>query len=150
MKEHNLAIAGLGRVGTCFLEQILNLDDDRIGVRCVVEKDDTAGKLLALEKGIDVVDSTGLVELGMSIDIVFDFTGDPSFSADLQQALKEGHNTHTAVCPSRIARLIWTLISEECLPEVRGSKYQALADMLLERACDGELPEETLNAVRRL
>lgn len=149
MKEHNLAIAGLGRVGTCFLQQVLKQNDDRIGIRCVVERDDTAGKLLALEKGIDVVDMQGLVDLGMAIDIVFDFTGDPDFSLTLREALATAHNRHTAVCSSAIARFIWTLMSDECLPEVHGSKYQALADMLLDRAQDGELPEETLNAVQR-
>lgn len=140
MREHNLAIVGLGRVGTAFLEQLLAKDDDRIGIRCAIEPDDTAGKLLARENGIEIVNVDQLVEMGMSIDIIFDFTGDVSFRPALEEKLAAVHNKHTSVCNSNIARFIWSLMSRDCLPEVHGSKYQALADMLLERAAHDEAP----------
>jgi len=140
MKDHNLAIVGLGRVGTAFLQQLLDKQDERIGIRCVIEPDDTAGKLLARENGIEIVDVDELVEMGMSIDVVFDFTGDVAFRPMLEGKLASVHNSHTSVCNSNIARFIWALMSDDCLPEVHGSKYQALADMLLERGMEGDLP----------
>lgn len=131
---HNVAIVGLGRVGTRFLEKILSDDDCCLRVRCVTEIGETPGRNLAVEKDVPVVSLDGVVDYGADIDVIFDFTGDRNVTDILCKKLEESCNNHTKVVQDQVARLIWSLIaSDDCLPEVRATKYQAYADMAIAR-----------------
>lgn len=129
---HNIAIVGLGRVGSRFLEKVIKEDVCCMRVKCVTEIGDTSGKKLAVENGIKVVSLDGVVEFGPDVDVIFDFTGDSNVTKALCTKLEDSCNPHTKVVQDRVARLIWSLIgSEDCLPEVKATKYQAYADMAL-------------------
>ncbi|SDK30805.1 hypothetical protein SAMN05660337_0031 [Maridesulfovibrio ferrireducens] len=131
MENHNIAIVGLGRVGAVFLEKVLN-NDGALKIKSVCELTETAGKRLALEKGVPVGCIDDIVKLGVEIDVIFDFTGDEKVAEILRRKLAESGNNYTQVAQKRLARLVWALISEdECLPEVRSTKSQSYADMLL-------------------
>jgi FlaA1/EpsC-like NDP-sugar epimerase len=136
---HNVAIVGLGRVGSIFLRKMSDDAEACLRIKCVVEIGDTPGKKLALEKGIPVVSLDGVVEMGTDIDVIFNFTGDPNVTTALTRKLEESCNHHTKVSQDRVARLIWSLIEpEDSLPEVNATKYQAYADMVLERQKKGK------------
>lgn len=135
-EEHNVAIAGLGRVGTLFFKQILSCDCG-LNVVCVLEALDTPGKQLAEEKGIRVVSLDELIQLGVGVDVIFDMTGSCDFKAEIQRKLNDSYNSYTAVAPPTIARMVWSFLSDEYLPSIHSSKHQAMVDSLLEQARAG-------------
>lgn len=138
MNEHTIAIIGLGRTGTLFLEQILKKGEE-LGVQllCVVEVADTEGRRLAIEKGIEVVSLEALVALGVKVDVIFDLTGSREVRQKLEAMLESFCNKYTAIADSNITRLVWSLMSEDYLPDVHVSKSQAIADTLLDQAWAG-------------
>ncbi|WP_319780960.1 hypothetical protein [Maridesulfovibrio sp.] len=132
MENHNIAIIGLGRVGTVFLEKALS-SDSVMTVKAVCELCDTPGRKLAEKKGIPVLELVEIVELGIDVDVIFDLTGDENVSRIIQQKLAESCNSYSQVAPARLARLVWSLFAgDEYLPNIGKSKYQTYADMLLE------------------
>lgn len=135
MDVHNIAIVGLGRIGTAFLKELL-IAKEAYGLKliCVVEKDDTEGKQLAQKNGIKIVTFEELLALNVGIDIIFDLTGSTQFREELYAGLAAMKNDYTNVAPLNITRLIWSLFSTEYLPAVHGTKYQAIADTLLAQA----------------
>ncbi|WP_147821475.1 hypothetical protein [Salidesulfovibrio onnuriiensis] len=137
-EEHNIAIAGLGRIGTLFLEQVLE-SDCGLNVVCVLEVKDTPGRQLAEEKGIKVVDLDGLIQIGVGVDVVFDMTGSGSFRSKMQNKYEESFNSYTAIASPAIARLVWSFLSDEYLPSIHSSKHQAMVDSMLEQARAGIL-----------
>lgn len=117
MQVHNIAIVGLGRVGTPFLEKVLSRTDV-INVKAVCELYDTAGRRMASEKGIPVKGQSDLIALGIGLDIIFDLTGDDNVTLSLRKKLDKAGNTHTKVAQNSLARLIWDLMGEAVsLPE---------------------------------
>lgn len=129
--SHNVAIVGLGRVGTRFLEKVAEDSESCINVRCVAELLDTPGKDFAKEQGIPVVSLEGIIEMGTDLDVIFNFTGSDTVTDVLTANLEKSCNRHTKIAQERVARLIWSLIDpEDSLPEVKATKYQAYADML--------------------
>lgn len=131
MENHNIAIVGLGRVGTVFLEKVL-ISDKALTVKKVSELADTAGKKMALSNGVSVGSIDDIVNLGVDVDVIFDFTGNEMVAELLRKKLEESGNKYTQVAQKRIARLVWSLIADDdYLPEVSSTKYQSYADMLL-------------------
>jgi len=138
MDDHNIAIIGLGRIGTSFLKGILAADESyNLKLVCVVEKNETEGKELARQSGISIATLDELLELNVGVDVIFDLTGSAAFGEELHRRLAERKNHFTNVAPLNITRLIWALLSDEYLPSVHGTRYQAIADTLLEQAKAG-------------
>lgn len=137
-EDHNIAVAGLGRVGELFLERILSCSCD-LNVVCVLELRDTPGRRLAEEKGVRIVTLDELVGLGVGVDVVFDLTGSEGFREELERKLRETFNAYTTVASPNIARLVWSFLSDEYLPSIHSSKHQAMADSMLEQARAGIL-----------
>lgn len=135
---HNIAIAGLGRVGGTFLSRMLKQGDKGVAVVAVAEPKDTEGRRLAQEKGIPVVTLGGLVDMGHKVDIVFDLSGDQEVREEIEQRLAEKLNKHTVVANAGVARLVFSLVCGECLPEIHNRKHQKIADALLARRDRGE------------
>ncbi len=132
MENHNVAIIGLGRIGTAFLRKAMS-DDCVMKVKAVCEMCGTPGRKLAEEKGIPIVDLSDVVELGLGVEVIFDLTGDNNVSRILREKLCNSGNTYTDVASQRLTRLVWTLIAgDEYLPDLGKSKSQIYADMMLE------------------
>lgn len=119
MSQQCIAIVGLGRVGSAFLEGLLNHDADGAHVVAVAEQGDTPGTRLAKSKGIPVQDIDALIAQGEKIDILFDLTGNAKVRQELREKMMASNNRHTLIATESVAQLIWALISSEvALPKV--------------------------------
>ncbi|MFA6015089.1 MAG: hypothetical protein WC742_08460 [Gallionellaceae bacterium] len=119
MQMQTVAIAGLGRVGSVFLEKLLAQSAKGISIVAVAEKGETAGVALAKANGINNVSLDQLIEMGGNIDILFDLTGIPAVRQELRDKLLAAGNRHTVIATESIAMFIWVLISEgDGLPNV--------------------------------
>lgn len=118
MAQQNIAIIGLGRVGTAFLKKMLALPKDKgINVVYAVEKNDTEGKKLASAARIQMVTIEELINLCSSIDIIFDLTGSSDTRRGLRAKLQYIRNKHTIIAPETVARMMWSLMGGEALPD---------------------------------
>ncbi|HTJ96237.1 MAG TPA: hypothetical protein VL381_02115 [Rhodocyclaceae bacterium] len=121
MSKQAIAIVGLGRVGSVFLEELLRQESKDIAVVAVAESGDTDGKTLAKSHGIPVLDIDAIIAKGDSIDVLFDLTGSAAVRKELRDKFMAAENRHTVLATEAIARLIWSLISsQEALPNVHG------------------------------
>jgi homoserine dehydrogenase len=126
VKEVRIAIIGLGRVGSTFLQKLTQ--QRSIGVKIVgaVEaRQDAPGVKVAEERNIRVYrDIQDVVRLGDAVDVIFDLTGSNEVRRALRSGMAETNNRHTVVAPEVVAFLIWELIAAgEAFPEthaVRG------------------------------
>lgn len=121
MNKQNIAIIGLGRIGSAFLDAILRKKQS-INLVCVAERADTPAKAQAAAAGIKVATLDEIVAQGNAIDIIFDLTGLIEVRKELREKLLVANNNHTVIASETIARLIWSLLSEQDLPLIEGRK----------------------------
>ena len=121
MSKQNIAIIGLGRIGSAFLGA-MQQKGKNISLVCVSERIDTPAKAQAVAAGIKIATLDEIVAMGNKIDIVFDLTGIPAVRKELREKLHASNNNNTVIASESIMRLIWSLISEEELPEIEGRK----------------------------
>lgn len=115
MRRISVAIAGLGRVGSQFLDALLSVRSDNVRVIAVAEpKEDLQSVKLAKEKGIAYFrDARSMLEsLEDSIDVLFELTGNAVVKSDLHEILVKTGNKKTVIVPEPVAYLIWSLITE--------------------------------------
>lgn len=112
MAIHNVAIVGLGRVGSAFLKRTLRRTDVVV-VKAVCELYDTDGRKLAIEENLPVLDMNAIVGLGVSLDVIFDLTGDDNVTRAFRKKLEKAGNTYTQVAQDRLTRLVWSLMGGE-------------------------------------
>ncbi|MEJ7620837.1 MAG: serine kinase [Aquificaceae bacterium] len=115
MRRINVAIAGLGRVGSQFLDALLSVRSENVRVIAVAEpREDLQSVKLAKEKGIAYFrDARSMLEsLEDSIDVLFELTGDAVVKSDLHEILVKTGNKKTVIVPEPVAYLIWSLITE--------------------------------------
>lgn len=122
MEPQNIAIIGLGRIGSAFLSEMLRKKGGGINLAYAAEIMNTAGKAQAIAAGIEIVSLDAIVALGDKIDVIFDLSGLPSVRSELRQKLTAANNRHTTIASETIARVIWALISDESLPVIEGRK----------------------------
>ncbi|MDX2055666.1 MAG: NAD(P)-binding domain-containing protein [Polyangiaceae bacterium] len=122
MEQQNIAIIGLGRIGSAFLEEMLKKKAGGIRIACVAEFNETAGRALAEANGIQVVTLDDIVAMGNDIDVIFDLTGLPTVRKELREKLTTANNRHTVIASETIMRVIWALISDSSLPFIAGRK----------------------------
>ncbi|MBI5919490.1 MAG: homoserine dehydrogenase [Nitrosomonadales bacterium] len=122
MEQQNIAIVGLGRVGSVFLSGVLLKADSGINLVCVAETGETPGKAQAVAANIRLVDIDQLIALGDELDIVFDLTGLPAVRRELRAKLAVSNNHHTVIATESVARLIWTFIGGDGMPVIEGRK----------------------------
>jgi predicted dehydrogenase len=121
MQKQSIAIVGLGRVGSVFLEKLLAQSNKGIEIVAVAEKGDTTGSALAKKHGIANLNIDQIIAKSDSIDILFDLTGAPAVRKELREKLMAAANRHTVIATESIATLIWSLISDgDNLPLVHG------------------------------
>lgn len=112
-KDVNVAIVGLGRVGSTFLEKLT--EKERQGVKIVAAAEpnqNSPGVKIAKDKGIRVYgDSKDVIALGEGVDIIFDLTGNAEARKALRSGLAQSGNQSTVVAPEVIAFLVWDLMA---------------------------------------
>ncbi|KXW57638.1 Rossmann-fold NAD(P)-binding domain-containing protein [Ferrovum myxofaciens] len=124
MKKQTIAIVGLGRVGSVFLEALLGKANKGLKIVAVAEKSDTPGSRLALAQGIEILDVDGLIGKSGNVDIIFDLTGMSAVRQELRDKLSKSTNRHTVIATESIARMIWMFITDAELPDVHaGAGY---------------------------
>jgi predicted dinucleotide-utilizing enzyme len=111
MKKQSIAIVGLGRMGSAFLEELLGQSNEGVEIVAVVEKNNTAGLALAKARGIKNLSIDELVGMGVNLDILFDLTDDATVRQELRDKLLATGNRHTIIATENIARMIWALIA---------------------------------------
>lgn len=121
MDTQKIAVIGLGRVGSAFLEKMLTFKDKGIQIAYTVECNETPGKLLAKKAGIKISTMDELIALGSEVDIIFDLTGIAEVRKELREKLAAANNRHTIIAPEAIARMLWTAMGGKPLPDVHGN-----------------------------
>lgn len=122
MEKQNIAIIGLGRIGSAFLGEMLRKQGRGINLTYAAEQMDTPGKAQAIAAGIKIVNLDDIVALGDRIDVIFELTGLPSVRKELREKLTAASNRHTVIASETIVRVIWALISDAALPVIEGRK----------------------------
>lgn len=112
MLHQSIAIVGLGRVGSVFLEELLGQSGKGIDIVAVAEKGKTAGSALAETRGIQNLSIDQLVAKGNAIDILFDLTGVAAVRQELRDKLQTAGNRHTVIASESVANLVWALIAK--------------------------------------
>jgi glyceraldehyde-3-phosphate dehydrogenase/erythrose-4-phosphate dehydrogenase len=107
-----VAIVGLGRVGSTFLNNLIVYEDHSIKIVAAIEKsEDAPGLPLAKFEEIRVHNNLlELAAMGEDLDIIFDFSGSPETRKDLRKALASSGNRHTVIAPEVISLLIWNMM----------------------------------------
>ncbi len=120
METLNIAVVGLGRVGAVFFEQMLPLKNKGIEIACVVERNETAGKVLAIQAGIRAVSIDELIASGNAVDIIFDLTGSTETRRELREKLAAANNHYTTIATEAIAHMMWKMMGSKDLPDIHG------------------------------
>ena len=120
MEQQRIAIIGLGRIGSSFLQQMLQRRNRGVEVACVAETSDTPGRQQAIQAGIALKTVDEIVALGRGIDVIFDLTGRAEVRRELRDKLVAAKNLHTVIASESIVRVIWALLSEDALPVIEG------------------------------
>ena len=120
MEQQRIAIIGLGRIGSAFLEQMLQRRKRGLEVVCVAETSDTPGRQKAIQAGIALKTMDEIVALGHGVDVIFDLTGRTEVRRELRDKLVTTKNRHTVIASESIVRVMWALVSEDALPVIEG------------------------------
>lgn len=120
MEDHiNIAIVGLGRVGTTFMEQLFEYGKRGISIVAVTEQNpNLPGLQFAAKKGIPILaHKDEITAMGDKVDVIFNLTGDLTIERSMRLAQVKMGNHKTVVVSTVMASLLWKLISEEALPK---------------------------------
>lgn len=111
MEKQSIAIVGLGKMGSAFLEELLGQPNEGVKIVAVVEKVNSPGLSLAKAHGIRNISLDELIAKGDDLDILFDLTGEAAVRQELRNKLRAAGNLHTIVATENIARMVWALIA---------------------------------------
>jgi len=113
IKEVRIAIAGLGRVGSKFLQKVTEQKSSGIKIIAIAEANPDAPGVKIAEAGEIRVyrDVQDIVKLGDAVDVIFDLTGSIEVRKALRSGLAESNNRHTVVAPEVVAFLIWNIMA---------------------------------------
>jgi pyrroline-5-carboxylate reductase len=111
MTKQSIAIVGLGKMGSAFLEELLGQSNEGVEIVAVVENNNTDGLALAKARGIENLSIDELVRMGEDLDILFDLTDVPTVRQELRDKLRAAGNRHTIIATENIAHMVWTLIA---------------------------------------
>lgn len=123
MDRQKIAIIGLGRVGSAFLQQLLARGTSRgVDLICVAEPGDTPGRQQAAKAGIPISSIDAIVGQGDALDVIFDLTGLPEVRRELREKIAAACNAHTVIASETIARVVLALCENDSLPVIEGRK----------------------------
>lgn len=122
MSTIRVAVVGLGRVGSVFLEGLLKQQGRAVNLVAVAEANPQApGCAIALKGGIPILTTAELLQRSSDLDIIFDVTGSEAVRRELREGLAAAHNRVTVIASESMARLVWSLMAPDAeLPEVHG------------------------------
>jgi len=120
MEQQRIAIIGLGRIGSAFLQQMLPKNNHGIEIVCAAEAADTPGRKQAKQAGIALKSLDEIVALGGDIDVIFELTGVAEVRREVREKLVATKNMHTVIASESVVRIIWALISDTALPVIEG------------------------------
>ena len=114
----NVAIIGLGRVGSTFIEKLSEFKKRGVNIVAVIENSpDSPGLKFARQNRILVChDLSEITEMKNRVDVIFNLTGNPAVERDMRLAQVKLGNNHTIIVSRAMAALLWKMISEESLP----------------------------------
>ena len=119
MQTQRVAIVGLGRVGSVFLDALLKQQGKALNIVAVAESSATPGLATAQRQGIPVLTLHEILQRCAEIDIVFDLTGVATVRRELRDGLAAMNNRHTVIAPESVAHLLWSLLAPGVdLPQV--------------------------------
>jgi predicted dehydrogenase len=112
--QFKVAIIGLGRVGSTFLSKLSKIENIGVDIVAAVEKDtNAAGNTVAQSSNIPVyTDPKTVIELGESVDIIFDLTGVPDTRKLMRSYLARSGNQHTVLVTEVMAHFIWSFMED--------------------------------------
>lgn len=120
MSKVRVAVVGLGRVGSVFLDALLKQHGRAVDLVAVAESNpDAPGCAAARSGGIPIVSAADLLKNSGNLDIIFDVTGSETVRRELREGLAAAHNRETVIASETVARLVWSLmVPGGELPEV--------------------------------
>lgn len=119
VQKQRVAIVGLGRVGSVFLDVLLKQQGQALDIVAVAEANPTPGLATAKSLGIAIATVQEILQRSPEIDIVFDLTGVPAVRRELRDGMAAMNNRHTVIAPESVARLLWSLLAPGVdLPQV--------------------------------
>lgn len=122
MQKQRIAIVGLGRVGSVFLDVLLKQQGKALDLVAVAESNSTSGRAKAQTAGVKILTVPEVLTHSAEIDIIFDLTGVAEVRRQLRDGLAAGGNRHTVIAPESIAKLIWSLaVPDGELPDAHPS-----------------------------
>lgn len=123
MGKQIIAIVGLGRMGSAFLEELMCVVEKGMKVAYAVEKNDTPGRRMAETYHVNIVSIDQLIAEGDKVDVIFDLTGSAETRKELREKLHASGNRHTVIAPESIAHMMWAIMADEkMLPNVHERK----------------------------
>jgi glyceraldehyde-3-phosphate dehydrogenase/erythrose-4-phosphate dehydrogenase len=122
MSKVRVAVVGLGRVGSVFLDALLKQHGRAVDLVAVAESSaDAPGCAAARNAGIPILTAAELLQRSSGLDIIFDVTGSEAVRRELREGLAAAHNRDTVIASESVARLVWSLmVPGGELPEVHG------------------------------
>lgn len=117
MDKQNIAIIGLNNAGTELFKAMVELKSKGVNVLGVSENNFTEGCQLAQELGITNMSIDKIIDMGDQVDVIFDLTGSREIRKELRTTLFSSKNQHTVIAPESVARLMYTMIGDQELPE---------------------------------
>jgi aspartate-semialdehyde dehydrogenase len=120
MSKVRVAVVGLGRVGSVFLDGLLKQHGGAVNLVAVAESNPQApGCVAARNSGIPILTTAELLQRSSDLDIIFDVTGSEAVRRELREGLAAAHNRETVIASESVARLLWSLMAPDAeLPEV--------------------------------
>jgi len=115
-----IAIIGLGRIGAAFLRNMLARSGRGVELVGVAETGDTPGRQEAVTAGLHIATLDEILAMGSGVDILFDLTGIAAVRREIREKLMAQANHHTVVASETIARLIWSMTTDDDLPVIAG------------------------------
>ncbi len=121
MKQVNVLLIGLGRMGSRFFEKFIEAGSERVNIIAVCENNETNPKVLeAKNAGIACyMDFKAAIrEFGESIDIIMDTSNRPEIKQAIRRILQETDNHKTVLIPMVVDYLMWYLLpGNEPIPQ---------------------------------
>jgi predicted dehydrogenase len=120
VETQKVAIIGLGRIGSAFLRNMLARSGHGVELVAVAEVGDTPGRQQAVDAGLNITSLDDILAMGEGVDILFDLTGLPAVRREIREKLMARQNHHTVVASETVARLLWTMTTDDELPLIPG------------------------------
>lgn len=119
-KNISIAIVGLGKIGSRFLDKLVDFEGKGIHIVGVAEKNqDSYGIKKAIEHNITIfADAQGVINRIDDIDVIFDLSGHDATKRTLRLAMMNASNKGTVLLQEVTAHLIWNLITDEDIMEL--------------------------------